>query len=124
MKKFQFYFQLALIAAIAAALLFTACRKDEYAPQMILVTNYSSGIFYLNGSGEATIDWGDDTPSETYTFAKENSLSQRFGHSYSTPPPCYNYYRRQHHVLGLSRKTRNKFRPEPEYGADIFELQL
>ena len=85
MKKFP----LAIIAiATISSLLFTACRKDEYeTPQMTLVTNYSSVQFSLGGSGEATIDWGDGTPSETYTFAKENLSPQWFTHSYSSPPP-------------------------------------
>ena len=92
MKKFPLAiskFPLAIIAiAIISTLLFTACRKDEYETRhMTFVTNYSPVQFYLNGNGEATIDWGDGTPSETYTFAKENLSPQRFTHSYSSSPP-------------------------------------
>ena len=88
MKNFQFSisnFQLALIAAIATTLLFTSCRKDEYeTPYMTLITSSTDYVrFFLAGSGEAIIYWGDETQTETSL----SIFSLEYNHCYSIPPP-------------------------------------
>ena len=75
-----------ILAAIVAALLLTACRKDEYkTPYMSMVTSETGSVFFhLDGSGEFTIDCNDDTPPEIFMFRTNGSIS--IPHRFSTPP--------------------------------------
>ena len=85
MKKFP----LAIITfAIISTLLFTSCRKDEYeTPYMTLTTNQSGyvGGFLLVGSGEVTINWGDDTPLEIFMLGVGGVFPTIY-HQSSSPP--------------------------------------
>ena len=62
------YLYTALITTIVVAV-FTACRKEGTIPHMSMITNVSGEVtLFLNGSGDAIIQWGDGTADETYTF--------------------------------------------------------
>ena len=81
-----------ILATIAATLLFTACRKDEYeTPYITMTTEASIGQIVLGGSGEVIINWGDGTPKETYTFLGSEWVAYR--HWYLSAIP---------HVINIS----------------------
>ncbi|MCL2098772.1 MAG: leucine-rich repeat domain-containing protein [Bacteroidales bacterium] len=80
-----------LIAAIVGAAL-AGCSKNEGGEPtikgIVMTTTAEGNIeIYISGIGEATIDWGDGTPSETLTLSNPTDLGDvydnDFPHSYA-----------------------------------------
>jgi len=66
----------------------TSCNKDVTTIEpdpgtMEMTTNLSGDVtFSLNGTGSATVDWGDGSAKETETFTVDEPIE--FNHTYST----------------------------------------
>jgi hypothetical protein len=84
---------IALMSAFAAmtAMTLASCSKDNGGdgpgdgpgtPGMTLTTAKEGKVsFYLRGTGTATVDWGDGSPSETSALASDSEKT--FPHTYS-----------------------------------------
>jgi len=86
MRKIFFYMMTITIV------LATSCNKDdgeEDGPNRMTLTTLNGGLtIIMNGSGTATVDWGDNTEIETYTLQEYSAVGdQYFNHEYADAPP-------------------------------------
>ena len=76
-----------LILFLAVALLMSGCKKENYVENSITMTTVKSGevVFYMEGSGSVTIDWGDGSEIETHTLSAYDDYypSDLYRHTYN-----------------------------------------
>jgi len=70
-----------IVACFALLVVLSGCKKEEdKTPRIIMTTAASNVSFFLTGSGEVIIDWGDGSEIETNTLTSSGILCS---HSYS-----------------------------------------
>jgi len=88
MKNLIFYLTVVMITTVAFET--ATCQTAPIHKQMTMTTAKSSDVkLNMQGSGTFTIDWGDGSRTETYTFQgdQQNNYWDSYVHSYTRASP-------------------------------------